>query len=91
MKTEKEKMLAGELYNALDPQLTEERTQARLLLKALNESREDQPEERLSLLRQLLPHAADGLWIQPPFYCETAITSPWAKRCSFTLPLWCWT
>ncbi|MFC6999758.1 sugar O-acetyltransferase [Rufibacter roseus] len=70
MKTEKEKMLAGELYNALDPLLTEERTQARLLLKALNESREDQPEERQRLLRQLLPHAADGLWIQPPFYCD---------------------
>jgi maltose O-acetyltransferase len=33
MKSEKEKMLDGELYNALDPQLAEERKQARLLFK----------------------------------------------------------
>ncbi|UOQ54894.1 sugar O-acetyltransferase [Hymenobacter cellulosivorans] len=70
MKTEKEKMLAGELYDALDAQLTQERTQARLLLKQLNESREDQTAERTQLLQQLLPHAGAGLWIQPPFYCD---------------------
>ncbi|OON67695.1 sugar O-acetyltransferase [Hymenobacter sp. CRA2] len=70
MKTEKEKMLSGELYNALDPQLTAERLQARLLLKALNDSPEDQPEERQRVLQQLLPHAGPNLWLQPPFYCD---------------------
>lgn len=70
MKTEKEKMLAGELYDALDAQLTQERTQTRLLLKQLNDSREDQTDERTHLLQQLLPHAGPGLWIQPPFYCD---------------------
>jgi maltose O-acetyltransferase len=70
MKTEKEKMLAGELYNAMDLQLTEERTTARLLIKALNESREDQPEERGAIVKSLLPHAGPGLWLQPPFYCD---------------------
>ncbi|TGE23458.1 sugar O-acetyltransferase [Hymenobacter metallicola] len=70
MKTEKEKMLAGELYDALDAQLTQERTQARLLLKQLNDSGEDQTEERTHLLAQLLPQAGAGLWIQPPFYCD---------------------
>ena len=42
MKSEKEKMLAGELYDALDKQLTDERVKARLLLKELNDTREDQ-------------------------------------------------
>jgi maltose O-acetyltransferase len=70
MKTEKEKMLAGALYNALDPQLSEERLQARLLLKQLNETPEDQPEERSRILKELLPHAGAGLWLQPPFYCD---------------------
>ncbi len=42
MKTEKEKMLAGELYNPLDTQLSEERLKARLLIKELNETGEDQ-------------------------------------------------
>lgn len=42
MKTEKEKMLSGELYDALDKQLSDERLRTRLLLKELNDSREDQ-------------------------------------------------
>ncbi|WP_207515365.1 sugar O-acetyltransferase [Longitalea luteola] len=70
MKTEKEKMLAGELYNALDPTLSAERLKARLLIKALNDSREDEPEERSRILKELLPNAAEGLWLQPPFYCD---------------------
>jgi len=70
MKSEKEKMLSGELYNALDKQLTEERVRARLLLKELNDSREDVPEQRDNILMQLLPKAGKGLWLQPPFYCD---------------------
>ena len=50
MKTEKEKMLLGELYDALDKQLSEERVQTRLLIKQLNDSREDQEEERVRIL-----------------------------------------
>jgi maltose O-acetyltransferase len=70
MKTEKEKMLAGELYDPLDPQLSEERLRTRLLLKELNDTREDQSEERSRILNELLPHAGAGLWLQPPFYCD---------------------
>jgi maltose O-acetyltransferase len=70
MSTEKEKMLAGELYDPLDEQLSAERLKARLLLKELNDTREDQAEERSRLLRELLPNAGEGLWLQPPFYCD---------------------
>ncbi|MFC5408550.1 sugar O-acetyltransferase [Larkinella bovis] len=70
MKTEKEKMLAGELYDALDPQLTQERIRTRLLIKELNDSREDQPENRMRILQALMPRAGAGLWLQPPFYCD---------------------
>jgi maltose O-acetyltransferase len=70
MKTEKEKMLAGELYDALDKQLSEDRLRTRLLLKALNDSAEDQTEERLHILKALVPEAGSGLWLQPPFYCD---------------------
>ncbi|WP_018478366.1 sugar O-acetyltransferase [Pontibacter roseus] len=70
MKTEKEKMLAGELYDPLDQQLVEDRLRTRLLIKELNDSREDQTEERTRVLQQLIPHAGDGLWLQPPFYCD---------------------
>ncbi|MBO9198683.1 MULTISPECIES: sugar O-acetyltransferase [Niastella] len=70
MRTEKEKMLAGELYDPLDAQLSEERVKARLLLKELNDTREDETNERSQLLKKLLPNAGEGLWLQPPFYCD---------------------
>ena len=63
-------MLAGELYDPLDKQLMHERIKARLLLKELNESREDQTELREKILKRLLPNAGIGLWLQPPFYCD---------------------
>jgi maltose O-acetyltransferase len=69
MKTEKEKMLAGELYDALAPQLAQERQRCRDLCKLLNESREDQEEERRDILARLFGRATDA-WIQPPFFCD---------------------
>ena len=63
-------MLAGELYDPLDKQLSDERLRTRLLLKVLNDSSEDQAEERIRILQQLIPNAGDGLWLQPPFYCD---------------------
>ena len=70
MKTEKEKMLAGELYDATDPQLVHERRRARLLMKSLNDTRDDETEKRLEILTNLLPHSGSDLWIEPPFYCD---------------------
>ena len=69
MTTEKEKMLAGELYDALDPQLAAERTKVRNLLLLLNQTREDEAVERRRLLEQILGYPSDA-WIQPPFFCD---------------------
>lgn len=70
MRSEKEKMLAGELYNALDAELTEDRTNTRLLIKELNDSKENQIEERNRILKRLVPNAGKDLWLQPPFFCD---------------------
>ena len=70
MPTEKEKMLAGELYNALDEQLSNERTTARLLIRQLNTAAADDIDTVNAILKKLIPHAGAGLWIQPPFYCD---------------------
>ena len=70
MKTEKEKMLEGELYKAGDPQLTSERHRARGLIKIYNNLPEDQLDERNSLLKELIPHSGSNLEIQAPFYCD---------------------
>jgi maltose O-acetyltransferase len=70
MKSEKEKMLNGELYNALDPQLSEERSRARLLFKKLNDSRDDEAALRKQIIKELIGKAGDDVWIEPPFYCD---------------------
>lgn len=69
MKTEKEKMLAGEFYDPLDAQLAAGRERARELCKALNESREDDREGRARILHALFGRDSD-VWMQPPFFCD---------------------
>jgi maltose O-acetyltransferase len=70
LNSEKEKMLKGGLYNAFDPLLTEERTRARLLIGRLNNSPENQPEERMAIVKSLIPNGGPNLYIQPPFFCD---------------------
>lgn len=70
MKTEKEKMLAGEMYDALDPVLTQERYNARMLFQRINSMTEDRKQERDQLFYELLGKAGANLWIEPPFYCD---------------------
>ncbi|RKH53445.1 sugar O-acetyltransferase [Corallococcus sp. AB050B] len=69
-RTEKEKMLAGELYNAMDPRLTAERVRARKLLRSYNQSTEDELPLRESLLTELMGKVGAGTWIEPPFRCD---------------------
>lgn len=68
--TEKEKMLSGELYSALDPLLTHERRRARDSLKEFNDSRDEEQEKRTRILKELFGKAGDNLWIEPPFFCD---------------------
>ena len=63
-------MLGGELYDPLDPQLSAERRRARLLFKALNDTNDDQEDERARLIKELIPGAGYKVWIEPPFYCD---------------------
>jgi maltose O-acetyltransferase len=66
-KTEKEKMLAGEIYNMLDPDLEVERQKIKRLLRHYNQI-EAVPERQI-LLQQLLGHIGQDSIIEPPFYC----------------------
>ncbi|MBY0456488.1 MAG: sugar O-acetyltransferase, partial [Gemmataceae bacterium] len=68
--TEREKMLAGELYDPLDPELGAARTRARDLLWTFNATRESDGSVRHAILRELLGSAGEGVWIQPPFFCD---------------------
>lgn len=70
MITEKQKMLRSELYNASDPELVNERRKTRLLLKKLNNTSEEEQELRNQILKELIPSQGQGLWIEPPFFCD---------------------
>jgi maltose O-acetyltransferase len=70
MSTERQKMLAGEMYDALDPELVAARAHARDLCQALNATREAEEEERRRIVRELFGRGGDTVWMQPPFYCD---------------------
>ena len=68
--TEKERMIAGEMYNPADPELVTERHQTRLLFQEINSLNEDAVEKRNKLLNTLINNAGMNLYIEPPFYCD---------------------
>lgn len=68
--TEKEKMIAGELYAPTDPQLLEDRRQARILFGDYNTTHPDEVEKRKRLLQRLFDRKYVNLYIEPPFYCD---------------------
>ena len=70
MRTEREKMLAGELYDPMNPVLVSGRERARDLCHRLNATREGEAEERRRILRELFATGGDSVWMQPPFYCD---------------------
>jgi maltose O-acetyltransferase len=70
MSTERDRMLAGEFYNSRDPELLDTAHRARCLLAEYNASPSSDGEGRLALLRQLLGAVGDGVWIEPPFFCD---------------------
>jgi maltose O-acetyltransferase len=70
MSNERQKMLAGELYDPLDPELAAAREHARDLCQALNATREAQQDERRRILRALFGTGGDTVWMQPPFFCD---------------------
>ena len=68
--TEREKMLAGELYDALDPELAAARTRARDLCQLLNATSESEQDARRRILVELMAKGGETVWMQPPFYCD---------------------
>ena len=70
MPSQRLKMLAGEPYDPLDPELAAARERARDLCQQLNATREGQPVERRRILVELLGRGGDSVWMQPPFFCD---------------------
>ena len=69
--TEKEKMLAGELYSAVDEELLRELNAVKDLIHEYNQLRPTDNEVKLRMLKQLLGHVGDDqIIINQPFYCD---------------------
>ncbi len=69
--TEKEKMLAGQIYSAVDPVLLEELAAAREVIYQYNMLRPGDKAKKLELLKGLLGHiGSDDIIINQPFHCD---------------------
>jgi maltose O-acetyltransferase len=70
--TETDKMLRGEPYNSRHPELINLYRKARRFMHAYNNLIDATYDERISLLREAFKNAADGVWIEAPFFCDYA-------------------
>lgn len=68
--TEREKMLAGELYRSADPELVAARQRARRLTRLYNATAESEPDRRIELLRELFGRTGARFEVEPPFHCD---------------------
>jgi maltose O-acetyltransferase len=83
MPSEREKMLAGELYNPLDAELVAGRDRARNLCQDLNATREADHAARRQILQQLFAAGGDDVWMQPPFFCDYGSNIYLGHKCFF--------
>ena len=70
MKSDKELMIAGELYDPNDTELVNERLQARHLVRLYNQTTEVEVSERSKLLKQLFGSVKGAITIEPNFRCD---------------------
>jgi maltose O-acetyltransferase len=70
MKTEKEKMIAGEYYLAGDGVLVKDRRKAKNLLHRLNVIEYRITKQAREIIQELIPNVGTNLYIEPPFFCD---------------------
>ena len=70
MSSEKERMLAGELYVSGDPELDRMRRHCRRLLREINHADPDDRDTVRAAIGRLLGRAGENPWVEPPFFCD---------------------
>jgi maltose O-acetyltransferase len=83
MKSEKEKMLAGELYSPFNAELAAERLKAKQLLHRFNSEEGRKADQAARILAELMPNAPNDLYVEPPFYCDYGSNIHCGKRVYF--------
>lgn len=79
MRTEKEKMLDGEMYNPADAQLRKDREHARRQVRIYNETLESEDNKRIKLLKGLFGSTGKTYMLNQILELTMAITYLLAK------------
>ena len=69
-RSEKEKMLAGDLYRSYGPELAADHLYAHRLLRTYNDTGADETTRRTVILNELLGSLGEGAVLRPPLYCD---------------------
>lgn len=78
--SEKEKMLAGKIYDPTDEELTMLRTKAHRLSQHYNTLFKDD-DLRNTIIDELIPNKGEGLYLQGPIYFDYGIFTSFGKNC----------
>lgn len=73
MRSERDKMLAGELYSGMDPELVAARSRCRRLLREYEATDPDDAAGRAAILARLFGAVGPGAIIEPPFRCDYGV------------------
>lgn len=68
--TEREKMVRGLLYWPGDGELAEARDRCKTLCQQFNQLVYRDMDAACAALNEALPHAGQGFWMEPPFWCD---------------------
>lgn len=85
MMTEKEKMLAGQLYDCGDPELLAQWHKAKDLVREYNQTASNDSVKKGQILKELLGGHGKNLWITPPFYVDYGENIYFGNNCEVNM------
>lgn len=83
--TEREKMLAGKLYDCGDPELLAQWHRAKNLVRDFNLTQSEDLKEKERILTDLLGGRGQNLWITPPFYVDYGNNIYFGNNCEVNM------
>ena len=68
--TEREKMLAGQIYDTTSSELALRRDKVHSLCVTYNQTFDTKVKKRAKLLKEIIPNQKENVYIQGPFFCD---------------------
>ena len=73
--TEREKLLAGKIYDPFSEGMPEQRTRAHELCALCNQTTEVDEEKRREILNELMPNRGEGVYLQGPIFFDFGVNT----------------